>query len=139
MPTRMPESHRVRGSRRIRCLIANVRAFDTLTCVYCKSELTTDNIPFIDHIIPRSQDGHLTHPDNLVVCCGPCNGRKGITNVVDVFGLDIAANVYHHINTRRLTEGDWQASIEIHKAAGDRTNATIEMVYDWVHLGLLPM
>lgn len=41
-------------------------------CRYCGSsdELT------IDHVIPRSRGG-TDHEHNLVVCCRPCNSRKG--------------------------------------------------------------
>lgn len=41
-------------------------------CAYCSS---TQNLT-IDHIIPKSRTGGDTW-ENMCVCCGPCNVRKG--------------------------------------------------------------
>jgi hypothetical protein len=54
-------------------LYNEVMMLDSFTCVYCglqDPELT------IDHVIPRSEGGSDII-QNLVACCGLCNGKKG--------------------------------------------------------------
>ena len=56
-----------------RAAYPEVYARDGHQCRYCGSECATD--PTIDHVIPRCQGGN-DGPDNLVVCCRPCNLHK---------------------------------------------------------------
>jgi len=43
-------------------------------CVYCGSEITSEEITF-DHMIPQGQGGEETWT-NIVCSCSPCNNRK---------------------------------------------------------------
>ena len=52
-------------------------------CAYCSS---TQNLT-IDHIIPKSRSGGDTW-ENLCVCCGPCNVRKG-NRTPEECGMDL--------------------------------------------------
>lgn len=47
---------------------------DGFRCRYCGAGLDAASVTF-DHIFPRSRGGG-DKPDNLVVCCMPCNLRK---------------------------------------------------------------
>ena len=53
-------------------------------CQYCGRELTRVEAQ-ADHLIPKSRGGTKTL-DNLVLCCEPCNQRKGSRTVAEVFG-----------------------------------------------------
>jgi hypothetical protein len=48
---------------------------DKSTCQYCNKRLSSSQIT-IDHIIPRAKGG-ITSFSNCVVCCKPCNSKKG--------------------------------------------------------------
>lgn len=135
MPKPMADTDRVRGSRRVKCLIQNIRHYEQLTCVYC---LQPTNAPHMEHVDARANGGDAKHDDNLVISCAPCNGRKGTTNVADVFGPDVAARVAQHIADRPFTTADAQMAIDINTVATS-TPETIEMVLDWVQMGFAPL
>ena len=50
----------------------NVFLRDRFTCQYCGSH---EDLTF-DHVVPRSKGGQTTW-ENIVVCCVPCNAKKG--------------------------------------------------------------
>ena len=52
----------------------NVLLRDDYTCGYCAAKGSSATMT-VDHVIPRSRGGRSTW-DNLVGCCGTCNGRK---------------------------------------------------------------
>jgi len=56
-----------------------------LVCDYCgKASLKIDapanssNLCTLDHVIPRAKGGDRFNLDNLVICCHPCNQKKGV-------------------------------------------------------------
>jgi 5-methylcytosine-specific restriction endonuclease McrA len=53
----------------------NVYARDSGKCQYCALRLSRPEATY-DHVLPRAQGG-LTTWDNVVICCVPCNRRKG--------------------------------------------------------------
>jgi 5-methylcytosine-specific restriction endonuclease McrA len=53
----------------------NVYARDHGSCQYCGRRLARPEATY-DHVIPRSRGGQ-TRWDNVVICCVPCNQRKG--------------------------------------------------------------
>src|SRR5512141_1379614 len=53
----------------------NVYARDHGCCQYCGNRVLRPEATY-DHVIPRSQGGH-TRWENVVICCTPCNQRKG--------------------------------------------------------------
>ncbi len=53
----------------------NVYARDHGCCQYCGHRVLRQEATY-DHVIPRSQGGH-TRWENVVICCTPCNQRKG--------------------------------------------------------------
>lgn len=53
----------------------NVFARDKGKCQYCKQKLTRPEATY-DHVIPKGQGGQ-THWENVVICCVPCNQKKG--------------------------------------------------------------
>jgi len=48
---------------------------DRNTCQYCGKKLSMCQIT-IDHVIPKAKGG-ITSFSNCVVCCKPCNSKKG--------------------------------------------------------------
>lgn len=48
---------------------------DEQRCVYCRLPLEYAACT-LDHVLPRSRGG-VTADENLVLCCMPCNNRKG--------------------------------------------------------------
>ena len=48
---------------------------DKQTCQYCLKHVQRHEVTY-DHVIPRSQGGK-TEWTNIVICCQPCNSRKG--------------------------------------------------------------
>lgn len=48
-------------------------------CYYCKCEwsLNPRLVPTIDHVLPKARGG-TNSPDNLVLACHVCNGKKGV-------------------------------------------------------------
>ena len=136
MPTRMKESDRVRGSNRMRVIIADARYHNGLICPYCNE--TISGLPHVDHIIARRHGGDIKEFDNLVTCCASCNGRKCDTDVAQIFGIDIEQKVNTQIKNRVLTKSDHQAAIDIYKC-GKSQSDRIEMILDWVLGGLLPI
>jgi 5-methylcytosine-specific restriction endonuclease McrA len=52
----------------------NIWLRDKGRCLYCGNKVSQSNFTF-DHVIPRSKGG-LTHWDNIVVSCHPCNQKK---------------------------------------------------------------
>jgi 5-methylcytosine-specific restriction endonuclease McrA len=136
MPKRMSEKDRVRGSNRVRILIADIRYHGKLLCPYCQQEITDS--PHIDHIVARRNGGKVKEFDNLITCCASCNGRKCDTDVKGIFGKDIDELVNKQINGRALTETDKQASIDIFYSA-KKWNDRLELILDWIELGLLPI
>jgi 5-methylcytosine-specific restriction endonuclease McrA len=53
----------------------NVYARDKGTCQYCRTRVPRAEATY-DHVTPRSQGGPTTW-ENVVICCVPCNQRKG--------------------------------------------------------------
>ena len=53
----------------------NVYARDHGRCQYCGRSLARPEATY-DHVIPRSRGGP-TRWENVVICCVPCNQRKG--------------------------------------------------------------
>lgn len=53
-----------------------------INCCYCNTLLDSPKKMSIDHVIPRSKGGS-NHIDNLVICCEPCNTKKGDKFLVD--------------------------------------------------------
>jgi len=53
----------------------NVFARDSGKCQYCGLKLARPEATY-DHVVPRAQGG-LTSWDNVVICCVPCNRKKG--------------------------------------------------------------
>lgn len=53
----------------------SVYARDGGKCAYCAHKVARNDFTY-DHIIPRSQGGQ-TSWTNVVVCCTPCNQKKG--------------------------------------------------------------
>ena len=57
------------------CNRNNVFIRDCGICQYCSKKLTKATCT-LDHVIPRSKGGNLSW-DNIVLCCMPCNQKKG--------------------------------------------------------------
>ena len=53
----------------------NVYARDGGRCQYCAMKVQRHEATY-DHVVPRAQGGKTTW-DNVVICCVPCNQRKG--------------------------------------------------------------
>lgn len=53
----------------------NVYQRDHGTCQYCAKKVTHSQATY-DHVVPRSQNGQ-TRWENVVICCTPCNQKKG--------------------------------------------------------------
>lgn len=67
---------RIFGRRRaVRFSRENVYARDHGRCQYCGHQVARPESTY-DHVVPRSQGGH-TRWENVVICCTPCNQRKG--------------------------------------------------------------
>jgi 5-methylcytosine-specific restriction endonuclease McrA len=66
----------------------NIFIRDKGKCQYCDEKLSY-SLSTIDHIIPRSKGGKNTW-NNLVLCCGPCNIKKGNRSPSEV-GLSLRA------------------------------------------------
>ncbi len=62
-------THTVKFNRR------NIFARDNNQCQYCGKKFPTTELS-LDHVIPRSQNGHSSW-DNIVCACVSCNVRKG--------------------------------------------------------------
>ena len=60
----------------------NIFIRDKGCCQYCNKKLLYD-VATVDHVVPRSKGGKGTW-DNLVLCCGPCNVKKGNRKPADV-------------------------------------------------------
>jgi 5-methylcytosine-specific restriction endonuclease McrA len=63
------------GKRAIKFSRENVYARDSGRCQYCNLKVARHEATY-DHVVPRSQGG-ITSWDNVVICCVPCNQRKG--------------------------------------------------------------
>ena len=64
----------------------NIFMRDSGRCQYCNKKLSY-NFATVDHVIPRSKGGRNTW-ENLVLCCEPCNVKKGNRTPADV-GLNL--------------------------------------------------
>lgn len=64
-----------RRKRAVKFSRENVYARDKGRCQYCGDPVPRDAFTY-DHVIPRVQGGH-TRWENVVICCIPCNQRKG--------------------------------------------------------------
>jgi 5-methylcytosine-specific restriction endonuclease McrA len=53
----------------------NVYTRDHGACQYCATKVSRADATY-DHVIPRSQGGQTTW-ENVVICCTPCNQKKG--------------------------------------------------------------
>src|SRR5579863_3973472 len=45
-------------------------------CRYCSRPFPKEKLTF-DHLVPVSRGGRRSAQENLVLCCFPCNNRKG--------------------------------------------------------------
>ena len=80
----------------------------SLTCTYCnkpnlKIELEGMKVrnfimATIDHIIPLSKGGLYFDYNNINVCCGQCNNKKGSMDVEDFMKI---VKPYYHIETKK--------------------------------------
>jgi 5-methylcytosine-specific restriction endonuclease McrA len=136
----MNEKDRVRGPRRIRAFILNARSYGELTCVYCLDPITDKNMPpHVDHLVARTNGGHAKRMNNLVVSCNVCNTRKGSRTVAQAFGVEVDDRVKLHIRSRGTnTVMDSFVATDINVAAKSSLEK-IELVHDWVQLGLAPV
>ena len=76
MPSVIRFLRAVRGRKRaIKFSRENVYARDKGRCQYCRTAVPRHEFTY-DHVIPRRQSGQ-TRWENVVVCCTPCNQRKG--------------------------------------------------------------
>ena len=75
----------------------NIYLRDNFTCQYCHKKGGTLTI---DHIIPRSRGGGETW-DNMVVCCGRCNNRKG-DQTLEEAGIKLKGMPYRPSSTLYL-------------------------------------
>ncbi len=64
-----------RKKRPIRFSRVNVALRDDYSCQYCGDSLPLKKLTY-DHVVPRSRGG-ATNWENIVMCCYPCNDRKG--------------------------------------------------------------
>lgn len=53
----------------------NVYSRDAGRCQYCGAPVPRDEITY-DHVLPRARGGTTTW-ENIVICCVPCNQKKG--------------------------------------------------------------
>lgn len=53
----------------------NVYTRDHGSCQYCGNKVARPDATY-DHVVPRSQGGQ-TRWENVVICCTPCNQKKG--------------------------------------------------------------
>lgn len=65
----------IRPSRQPAFTRFNVFLRDKLTCQYCGTNFSAQDLTF-DHVVPRSHGGRTTW-ENVVTACSPCNLRKG--------------------------------------------------------------
>jgi 5-methylcytosine-specific restriction endonuclease McrA len=67
---------KIRGHRRVvKFSRENVLARDHGACQYCGRRVARSEATY-DHVLPRSMGGQ-TRWENIVICCVPCNQRKG--------------------------------------------------------------
>ena len=115
MPVRMPETHRVRGWRRVLVLIANVNYFGTLTCHGCHKHIENE-YPTIDHVECRSSGCDPKDINNTIVLCNSCNGRKCNRSVEETFGIEKRVEIEQYMATRLFSPDDLVKAREINKA-----------------------
>ncbi|KAL7580749.1 hypothetical protein ACA910_001032 [Epithemia clementina (nom. ined.)] len=60
----------------------NVFLRDEYRCQYCNDFFHTRDLT-LDHVVPRSQGGHLNW-ENAVTCCTGCNGKKGCMGLHEI-------------------------------------------------------
>jgi 5-methylcytosine-specific restriction endonuclease McrA len=66
----------IRGKRKaIKFSRENVYVRDRGRCQYCSTPVPRHDFTY-DHVTPRAHGGHTVW-ENVVVCCTPCNRRKG--------------------------------------------------------------
>ena len=66
----------IRGRKRaVKFSRENVYTRDHGKCQYCSSKVTRAEATY-DHVMPRAQGGK-TDWNNIVICCVPCNQKKG--------------------------------------------------------------
>lgn len=77
---------------------------DGPVCYLCGQDLDPHEI-FIDHVVPLSRGGTHT-PDNLRVCCRPCNSRKGskLLSEIDLESLKPLAKTCSHCGETKPIE-----------------------------------
>ena len=140
MPVRMSEADRVRRAERARVFIANIRLYGQLHCPLCDQPIDHNKLVSVNHIIARSAGGDRKDFSNFMPTHPGCNSRKCNLSIYQVFGSEAVARVdaYRMAVNGRLTEADHQAAMLIFKAEPNWAQR-IEAIYDWVHLGLLPM
>ena len=80
----------IRGRRRaIKFSRENVYSRDKGRCQYCGHAVPRSEFTY-DHVVPRRLNGQ-TRWENVVVCCTPCNQRKG-GRTPDEAGMALVAN-----------------------------------------------
>jgi hypothetical protein len=113
MPVRMPENHRVRGSRRVMVLIGNVNKFNAIVCHYCLNPVV--GYPCIDHVECRANGGDAKDINNLIVACNTCNTRKGSKSVAEVFGQAKHDEICAYMDERNFSPNDLVKAREINR------------------------
>ena len=72
------------GIDRLQVIRGKIYGRDGGRCQYCGRGLTRKEAQ-ADHLIPKARGGTKTL-DNLVLCCEPCNQKKGCRTVAEVYG-----------------------------------------------------
>ncbi len=64
-----------RGPKGVKFSRENVYMRDGCRCQYCGLKVSRPEATY-DHVVPRAQGGRTTW-ENVVICCVPCNQKKG--------------------------------------------------------------
>lgn len=76
MPSVVRFIQAMRGRKRaVKFSRENVYTRDSGKCQYCALKVPRHEATY-DHVVPRAQGGKTTW-ENIVICCMPCNQRKG--------------------------------------------------------------
>ena len=71
-------------------------------CQYCGTKLTHKTAT-LDHVLPSSKGGRTTW-DNTVICCAPCNSRKGDNQNIKPHKKPYKPDYYELSNKRKKFE-----------------------------------
>jgi hypothetical protein len=127
MPARMPETHRIRGTRRLLVIMANVNHYGQLVCHLCGKPINES--PTIDHYECRSAGADPKDINNCIVAHNECNGRKCNKPAAAVFGQDVHDNIVKYMETRLFSPNDLSEARRINKEytkTADKLMAVLE-------------